>query len=211
MSLIVHGRATSSNVQAVMWGCSEMGLAVERRDVGGRFGGTDTPAFRAMNPMGLVPVLQDGDLALFESAAILRYLLAHHGPGPLDTHPLTDSWAHWAQTTLCAAFTRPIFWAFYRTPAPDRDMETVIAALRRFEDLAALALAQKGARNWLVGDRISLADIWAGHVLYRYFTLDLPRRPPAGLPDWYDALAARPAYRAHVMVDYSDLEGRLAF
>jgi predicted ester cyclase len=52
---IVHGRATSSNVQAVMWGIAELGLEVERRDVGGRFGGNDTPEFLAMNPMGLCP------------------------------------------------------------------------------------------------------------------------------------------------------------
>jgi glutathione S-transferase len=87
MSLIVHGRASSSNVQAVMWGIAELGLDVDRRDVGGRFGGNDTPEFLAMNPMGKVPVLQDGDVTLFESAAILRYLVARYGGGGLEHGP----------------------------------------------------------------------------------------------------------------------------
>ena len=65
--MIVHGRATSSNVQALMWGAAEMGLAPQRRDVGGRYGGNDTAEYLAMNPFGLVPVLQDGDLVMFEA------------------------------------------------------------------------------------------------------------------------------------------------
>ena len=98
MSLVLYGRATSSNVQAVMWGLAELGLDVERRDVGGRFGGNDTPEYRKMNPMGLIPVLQDGEVALFESAAILRYLDRRYGQGRLSTDdPRGDSWAEWAK------------------------------------------------------------------------------------------------------------------
>jgi len=57
----VYGRDSSANVQAVMWCVAELGLEHERLDVGGSFGGTDTAEYRAMNPMGLVPVLKDGD------------------------------------------------------------------------------------------------------------------------------------------------------
>jgi glutathione S-transferase len=79
--ITVWGRATSVNVQAVMWTLAELGLAYERIDVGGAFGGNDTPEFLAMNPNGLVPVLRDGDDGpfLWESAAIIRYLGASHG------------------------------------------------------------------------------------------------------------------------------------
>jgi len=57
MQRIVWGRASSSNVMKVLWGLGEMGLPFDRIDVGGAFGGTDTPAYRAMNPTGLVPTL----------------------------------------------------------------------------------------------------------------------------------------------------------
>jgi len=211
MTLIVHGRATSSNVQAVMWGAAELGLAVERKDVGGRFGGTDTPAFRQMNPMGLVPVLEDGNTVMFESAAILRYLVAQYGADSLATSPHDDVWAEWSKHTLCRSFTEPVFWAYYRTLETERDMAAVERALRQFENNLATAMSERGTGAWMSGDALGLADIWVGHILYRYFTLDLVRQVPAGAKDYYDNLTARPAYRTHVMVDYSELKGRLSF
>ena len=66
--LTIYGRATSSNVQAVMWGAAELGLSPERLDYGHVHGGTDTPEFRAMSPHGLVPVLKDSDLVVWETA-----------------------------------------------------------------------------------------------------------------------------------------------
>src|SRR5690554_2426810 len=64
--LTIYGRATSSNTQLVMWAIGELGLEHRRLDYGGVFGKTDTPQYLAMNPMGYVPVLQDGSLTLFE-------------------------------------------------------------------------------------------------------------------------------------------------
>ena len=212
MTLIVHGRADSSNVQAVMWGAAELGLAVERRDVGGRFGGTDTPEYRAMNPFGLVPVLEDGDTVMFESAAILRYLIATYDPdGRLATTPRGHSWAEWAKLSLCTSFMVPVFWAYDRTPEAERNMPAVDTALRGFESLAAIAMEARGVAPYLMGEALSLPDIWIGPVLYRYFTLDLTREVPAGLDGYYARLCARDAYCAHVMIDYSDLKGRLSF
>ncbi|WP_299201896.1 glutathione S-transferase family protein [uncultured Tateyamaria sp.] len=211
MTLIVHGRATSSNVQAVMWGAAELGITIARKDVGGQFGGTETPDFRRMNPMGLVPVLEDGDTVMFESAAILRYLLARYGAGGLVASPRDDMWAEWAKHTLCRSFTVPLFWAYYRTPEAERDMAAVDRALRQFEAHLAVAMSERGKRAWMSGEDLGLADIWVGHVLYRYFTLGLDRQVPTGAQDYFDALTARPSYRAHVMVDYSELKGRLSF
>jgi glutathione S-transferase len=209
MSLTVHGRASSSNVQAVMWCIAELGLDVDRRDVGGRYGGNDTPDFLAMNPMGLVPVLQDGEVTLFESGAILRYLCSRYGAASgLEHGPQADAWAEWAKHTLCRAFTVPIFWACYRTPEAERDMDAVIGALRVYEQFATIAMARRGKQRFVLGQSLSLADIWAGHVLYRYFTLDLPRQAPAGLREYYDDLRANPNYAQHVMVDYSELKAR---
>ncbi len=93
--LTIYGRATSSNVQLVMWAVGELGLAHERLDYGHVHGGIDTPEFRAMNPRGLVPVLRDGDLVVWESCAILRYLAARYGDGgafwPADPRVARDA------------------------------------------------------------------------------------------------------------------------
>ena len=209
--MIIHGRASSSNVQAVMWCAAELGLEVERRDVGGPFGGNHTEAYLRMNPMGRVPVLEDGGLVMFESAAIQRYLLATYPNDVLANTPQTDMWAEWSKWTLTRAFLEPVFWAFYRTPEAERDMDAVMVALRQYERFLGMAIEQRGSGTWLVRDRISLADIWCGHMLYRYFTLDLERVVPEGLQAYYDMLVARPTFKTHVMIDYSELKGRLTF
>ncbi len=59
----------------------ELGLDYEMRLIGSRTGETETPEFRALNPRGKIPVLQDGDLTLAESAAIVTYLADTYGAG----------------------------------------------------------------------------------------------------------------------------------
>lgn len=138
--ITVHGRTTSSNVQLVMWAIGELGLPHRRLDVGGSFGGTDTPEYRAMNPNGLVPVLQDGDVTLFESAAILRYLAARYGEesfwpkDPAKRAPL-DQWAEWGKITFAPTVLR-MFTQFVRVRDVDRDPAVTTAIAK---DIARLA------------------------------------------------------------------------
>src|SRR5207237_9269535 len=81
--LKILGRKTSSNVQKVLWCCSEAGIPFERVDIGGPFGGNNTPEYLARNPNGLVPTIDDDDFVLWESNAIVRYLAARHATGSL--------------------------------------------------------------------------------------------------------------------------------
>ena len=125
--LTIYGRATSSNVQLVMWAVGELGLEHSRLDYGHVHGGTDTPEFRAMNPRGRVPVLKDGDLIVWESCAILRYLAAQYGGGgafwPADPAKRAgvDMWAEFGKNEMAQGFTGPIFWPRVRTAAKDRN------------------------------------------------------------------------------------------
>ena len=79
----VWGRKNSSNVQKVMWAIGELGIAYERLDIGGPFGGNKEAAYLAMNPNGLIPTIEDGDLVPWESNVIVRYLAAKYGKGTL--------------------------------------------------------------------------------------------------------------------------------
>ena len=76
--MTLWGRKSSINVQKVLWVLAELGLIkgrdFERIDAGLHFGVNKTPEFLALNPNGLVPTLRDGDLMLWESNSILRYL-----------------------------------------------------------------------------------------------------------------------------------------
>src|SRR4051812_10399803 len=121
------GRATSSNVMKVIWLLEELALPYERVDVGGVFGGTETAAYRAKQPLGLVPALEeDGGFTLFESNAILRYICNAHAPGtslyPVEPRPRgrVEQWMEFQQTAL----NRPqsvVFQGLIRTPPEQRD------------------------------------------------------------------------------------------
>lgn len=209
--IIVHGRATSSNVQAVMWTLAELGLDFERRDVGGSYGGTDTAEYRAMNPNGLVPVMQDGDLTMFESPAIVRYLGAEYGsesfwPKENRVRAELDVWAEWAKGTVSKAVIYEVFWTLVRTPKAKRNMEAFAVAVEKAKGTMAIVDARIGNGPFLGGENLTFADVMLGHMLYRYFTLDFDRADLPNLRAYYDRLTERVAYREHVMVDYSVLQ-----
>lgn len=211
MMLTIYGRATSSNVQLVMWAIGELGLDHERLDYGHVHGGLDTPEYGALNPHRAVPTLRDGDLVVWESCAILRYLGARYGNGgafwPADpgARAGVDMWAEWAKLALCNGFTRPIFWARVRTAARDRDEAALTRAIAGFEAALDRLEDQLAGRRFIIGDDLSAADIVAGHLLFRWFDIDVPRRPRVHIERYYDTLKTRPAYREHVMVDYAPL------
>jgi glutathione S-transferase len=207
----VWGRKTSSNVQAVMWSLAELGLAHERTDCGHRYGGLDTAEFLAMNPNGTIPVVRDGDGEfLWESSAILRYLANRYGREPYWPHDLAarthiDKWAEWSKINIALNFSGPIFWHVVRTPAARRDPAALKQAMGNLDRYLDIAETQLGDAPFLCGADLTLADVQFGHLLYRYFTLEIERQERPRLGAYYESLVARPAYREHVMVPYDEL------
>ena len=206
----VLGRATSSNVQAVMWVIAEIGLDHTRVDIGGAFGGNTSPEFLAKNPMGRVPVIQDGDLTLFESQAILRYLGATYGSeslwpdDPAARAPI-DQWMEWSKISVTRAVIYKVFWQMLRVSAAERDTDLVAEGTEELKTLLRLAEAQIARHGWLAGPEMTLADISFGTQLYRYFTVDFERAELPHLRSYYDRLCTRPSYAEHVMVSYESL------
>jgi glutathione S-transferase len=194
-----------------MWSIGELGLPFERFDVGHRFGGLEAPEFLAMNPNGTIPVVRDGDgEPLWESAAILRYLANRYGsepywPDSLAARTHIDKWAEWSKINFALNFSGPIFWQVVRTPPSRRDpkaLEEAIRYLNRYLDIAERQLA---SALFLCGNDFTLADVQFGHLLYRYFSLEIERQERAHLRSYYQRLVSRPAYREHVMVPYDEL------
>src|SRR6266436_3453859 len=186
--LTVYGRKSSFNVQKVMWLVGELGLAHRHVELGGSYGGLDTPEFRAMNPHRRVPV---GDDAAQRS--------------------LSDRWIDWSQTTLQPDFPTGVFWGYYRTPASERNVAAVDEKVRRCGQHFRLIDSMLAGRQFLLGQHLSLADIPIGTTLYRYFNIDIARPDLPNVERWYSALQAHPAYRTHVMVPFEELRGRLAY
>lgn len=209
--ITVWGRTTSANLQIVAWALNEIGLPYQRIDAGGRFGGLDTPEYGRMNPNRLVPVLKDGDLVLWESAAIVRYLGAEYGDeafwpaDPAKRAPI-DMWAEWIKTSFGPALLPGVFWQLMRRPE-NRDEAALEASVKRVSALALMLDARlgEGPGPHLGGEHIAFADIIVGTPLYRYFTLEFQRPETPHLHAYYDRLTERPAYAEHVMVSYDSL------
>ncbi len=103
--LRIWGRTNSINVQKVLWCCHELSLDYERIDAGSDFGVTDTPEYMAMNPNRLVPTIDDGDIRLWESNVIVRYLAQKHDHGrlcPADIATRFDAerWMDWRRSNV---------------------------------------------------------------------------------------------------------------
>jgi glutathione S-transferase len=214
--LTVWGRRSSFNLQKVMWLVDELGIEHRHIEAGGAFGGLDTPEFRAMNPHGKVPVIDDDGTIVWESHAILRYLAARYGagsfwPSSAAERSQADRWMDWSQTVLQPDFLVGVFWGFYRTPEPQRDQAAIRTKVARCAAHFRLLDDILADRPFLAGDRLSLADIPAGTALYRYYGLEIERPSVPHVDAWYERLTARPAYRKHVMVPFGDLFGRLDF
>jgi len=214
--LTVWGRRSSFNVQKVMWLIGELDLDHEHINAGGSFGGLDTPEFLAMNPHGRVPVIRDGETIVWESHAILRYLAARHGAGRFWSEDVAarsrvDGWMDWSQTSLQPDFLNGVVWGFYRTPDDQRNWPAIRTALARCAQHFAKLDRLLEQSPFLLGDALSLADITAGTVLYRYFELEIERVALPAVERWYRTLQARQAFRTHVMIPFGELRGRLAY
>jgi glutathione S-transferase len=201
--LQIWGRLSSINVRKVVWCAQEIGLAFGRTEAGGRFGVVQTPAYRALNPNGLVPTIEDDDgVRLWESNVIVRYLGARHSPGGLYPETLVarfdaERWMDWQQTTLNPA-GRDAFIQWVRTPADRRDPAAAARSAQATEPLLAMLDTHLATRGYMGGDRLTMADIPIGCELHRWFGLpaDLYARPAwPNLERYFAALRARPAAR----------------
>ncbi|MEM6932398.1 MAG: glutathione S-transferase family protein [Pseudomonadota bacterium] len=210
MTITVWGRATSSNVQVVMWAVGELGLEYKRIDLGHNYGGTDTPEYRAMNPNGRVPTIKDGELILYESQAILRYLAARYGdagfwPEDLAVRAELDQWCEWIRTTLQPNFNYKIFWQKVRVGAADRDEAQIAKDADALKPVIQLLEDRIGDGPYMNGAALSWADIVVGHLLYRYYTVEFDRAATPNLDAYYQRLTQRASFAEHAMVSYEPL------
>jgi glutathione S-transferase len=211
----IWGRRNSFNVQKVLWLADELALDFEHIPAGGSFGGLDTEEFRARNPHQKVPVLQDDEVVLWESQAILRYLAARYGRGRFWSpdpaiESRSDRWVEWSSTTLLPAFTR-LFWGFFRTPEAARNTAAIEKSLADTAHCYALLDEMLSSQPYIAGHDITLADIAAGTPLYRWYHLDIERPNLPHVDAWYRRLQARAAFQTNVMISFEELRGRASF
>ena len=197
--LKIWGRLSSINVRKVVFTAQELGLPFERIDAGSAFGVVKTPEYLARNPNALVPLIDDGEVELWESNVIVRYLCARHShdllyPAGLAQRFDAERWMDWQQTTLNPA-GRPAFIQWFRTPAQQRDMEQIAQSTAATEPLLAMLDTHLSRRRFMAGDRLTMADIPIACEFHRWQALPQPLPQFQHLQRWYDALRSRPAAR----------------
>ncbi len=202
--LKIWGRKDSSNVQKVLWCCGELGVAFDRADLGGAFGGNKEKPYLDINPNGLVPTIEDGAFVLWESNSIVRYLVEKYGAGKLlpptpEGRANASRWMDWQLSTMNPAIV-PLFWGIVRTPEEKRDRAVIDAALEKTARAWKIVDDQLAKNKFLAGEDFTIGDIPLGVWSYRWFKLPVERPKLDRLSAWYERLCERPAYRTHIMI-----------
>lgn len=207
MTLTLYGVARSRASRNI-WLCLEAGLpftqvpVIQARRVADPLAAdaplnTRSAAYLAVNPNGLVPALRDGDLVLHESLAINLYLAkkvgAPLGPGDLAEDGQMAMWTLWAATEVEPdAMTILMHQAYL--PAAAREPAKVAAAATALAPRLAVLNGHLAGRQWLVGERFTVADINTAEVVrYAAQAPELFTAAPE-VARWYAACQARPAF-----------------
>lgn len=199
--LTIWGRLNSHNVKKAVWLADELALPFVRHDVGGQFGMDD--AYLALNPNALIPTIEDGDIVLWESNAIIRYLAARHGgdawwPSDPAVRAKADKWMDW-QFSLADA-QRDLFVNLVRKKPEEREAAAIAQSATRAGKLMAIVDKALSRQPWLSGETMGIGDIPVGVYAHTYFTLDIERPELPHLRAWYERLTMREAYARTVMI-----------
>lgn len=200
LMLKVYGRANSINVRKVLWMLAELDLPYEREDWGRGYRPTDDPVFQKINPVGVVPVIDDGDFRLRESHTIVRYLADKHGradlyPEELRQRARVEMWMDWAATEFADGM-RPVFHALVvKNPAYAGMVDS--AAKQWARQMQVLEQHLAGSGPYVAGQSFTVGDIPVGLVVNRWFSVDFQKPAFPSVAAYYDRLGERPAYRLH--------------
>ncbi len=157
--LQLFGKASSINVRKVLWLCAELEEPFELHVLG-----REDPNLLALNPNAQVPVIQDGEVVLWESNSICRYLAGRAGrrdllPAEPEPRARVEQWMDWQATDLNSAW-RYVFMARVRQHPDYKDEASISRSEREWNtkmDILDRQLRKTGA--FVAGDQFSLADI----------------------------------------------------
>ncbi len=201
----IYGRPNSSNVRKVLWLCEEIGLTdYERLDYGRGYEPVDTPAYAALNPNKIVPTLIDGDLVLWESNAIMRYLAAKHGPeefypADLIARAKVDMWMDWQLTTLITG-VRLLFQGLHMK-------DTAYTAPEQLEQAGKLATSSMeildanltNTGGYVAGETFTIADCALAMFVHRWYALPIERQEFIALEAYYERLKNREPFQKWII------------
>ncbi len=186
-----------------IWVCEELSVPYEIVPVNFAPEYRATPEWRAVSPLGKVPVMVDGDMKMFESCAMMQYILDRYGDGRLQPAPDNPTYAHYLQWCWFAeaTFARPLGEIVNHRREFKPELDAVVAEMksRATACVAALDAALSG-RDYLLGDGINAADLSICYTTRGYRRM-VSETLPAAYQAYFDRVTALPSYARAVQAD----------
>jgi len=200
--LKIYGYAGSINVRKVLWTCVELGLAFERIDWGGGTRPVKDPEFLKLNPVGMIPVLEDDGQIFWESNSIVRYLAAREGrtdllPSAPAERAQVEKWMDWQVSDFNNTW-RYVFQATVRKNPNFQDEKQIAASWEQFcanVQVLDRELARTGA--YIAGQSFTCADIVIGLSIHRWKSIPLSRPDLPAVEAYYKLLCEREGFRVY--------------
>lgn len=195
---VIYG-ITRSRAFRCLWAAEELGLDCEQAQVNFADGSSRTPEFLAINPMGAVPALADGDLKLFESLAINLYLAKKHAekglwPATLEDEARVFQWTLWVATEIEPQASTILFHGAL-LPEDKRDPAALATAQKKIARPLAVLDQHLSGRDYLLGDSFTIADLNVAAVMawLQVGRLDMSAWP--NVTAWMARCLKRPAVK----------------
>ena len=213
--LKIWGRPTSACTQKALWAIAETGvdydltLASGTMGAGGHvskgnapYGLVDTPEYRAMNPNGTVPTIDDDGFILWESNVIIRYLAMKYAADKLyrddmQVFAAASRWMDWEQTKFLPE-QHILVMHLVRLAPEARDPEEIESARLSLLNPLGILDDQLAMTDYVAGDQFTMGDIPVGMRVHRWYLFDLPSPELPHLRRWYERIRERPAFKAHI-------------
>jgi glutathione S-transferase len=200
--LKIHGHAGSINVRKVLWTCVELDLPFERIDWGGATRPVTDPEFQKLNPVGMIPVLEDAGQLFWESNSIVRYLAAREGrhdllPNTPTERAQVEKWMDWQVSDFNNTW-RYVLMATVRKRPDFQDNAQIAASWDKFCS-AVRVVDQELARTkaYIAGPHFTCADIVIGLSIHRWKSIPLERLEFPEIERYYARLCERDGFRSY--------------
>ena len=191
--IVIHDFQHGARGLRVAWLCEEMAVAYAMKPVGF----PPDSAYRSLNPFGTVPLLQDGDVTMAESIAMLFYVAGKYGPTDLlpsnagGDHSQVLQFVLFGEASLSSPMS-PLLAERFGAPAEAKRNWSVVGIESRLKGNIQHLTDQLGDREFLVGNTLTIADISVATAL-RIWAKGLGQDVPPNLQRYREQLEARPA------------------
>ncbi|EOD8830736.1 TPA: glutathione S-transferase [Pseudomonas aeruginosa] len=201
--LKIWGEHRSLDAQKVMWLVNELEFDYSYTPFDDELEGLNDSSSFAISQNERMPVLNDNGLVVWGAHTILRYLAALYRSSllyPEDDRDCPEAWMNWTKAEFQPDFQMGFFWEGSRQSSNKKNCLLFRESMSRCTRNVQLLDRALDGREFLGGEKFTLADVHVGTVIYRYLELDIERPSVPNVEAWYRRLQDRPSYREHVMI-----------